>query len=246
MTEVRQALEQASKERRSGRNGRVAAICAAVLLCLALGFGLGRFTAPGAGAAQKNSRFSEPLVEAAVRARLALAEDAALTDDDLSQVRELFIYGDQVFPDLDSYNWEVDLSGPVGNIETLDDLALLPNLSELHIGHQTNLDVSAITKAPWLETVELKDEPVKGLASLAQLGEQPYLQHLELRDEALDSLEGVEQAPALRIIDLRNATVGDVSALRDLAHLETVYANAENYDALSRLFEGSGVDVRLE
>ena len=195
---IREALTE-EKVRKPGRKVRpwqAAAALLASLLLLCAGFAAGRFTDWLDPSGQ--TLFQEPLIEQAVRLQLD-RESGSLTEEDLSQVLRLYIYGTEAFADPEPFfSCSIDRSTE-GPIRTLDDLALLPNLEELHLVHQGYVDAAGIAGMAWLQTVELKHMRLSGVAPLA---DAPRLKHAILFCTGISDVTALENCPWLETLDI--------------------------------------------
>ena len=166
------------------------------LFLLGTGFALGRFThwfTPPARIA-----FKEPLLETAVRLQLG-KPSGPLTQEDLSAVKRIYIYGDQAYSDMDEWvRQRIDEHNP-GPLSALDDLALLPNLEVLDIARQGNVDIAALANHPLLHTVELKHMTISDVVPLSTLGR---LRHVVLFDAGLRDVTALENCPMLETLDV--------------------------------------------
>ena len=205
--QVKRALGRVRRRRRRILPAAAAVLAAMLLLCA--GFAVGRYTdllRPAEGIS-----FREPLIERAVRLQLG-RESGPLTEADLSRVKRLFIYGTQAFGDLESYcRCSIDESTE-GSILTLADLALLPNLEELHIVHQGIVDAGGIENHERLEIVELKHMHLVCAAAIAKLP--------NLRQAALFSVCLYDATPLENCQRLENLDVGlnDIASLAQIGH----------------------------
>ena len=254
------------------------------LAALCLGFAAGRFTdwlRPVPSVA-----FTEPLIERAVRLKLG-RERGTLSPEDLARVRNIFIFGSEVYADRNAYSRQsVDDHDP-GPVRTLDDLALLPSLEEICIARQGYLDVSgiagmsrlysveikhcrisgiqpiadltrlkhlclfdcgltdvtALENCPWLETL---DVGYNNLTDLKQIGSHPSLRSLNIAWLKMNNVDDIaRRMPKLRVLYLQHGAFRDLSGLRPLPDLETVYVLQEQFNEISSLFAGTDVEIRV-
>jgi len=194
--QVRQALSGAGRPvGRIDPRILVPIVLAAVMLLWA-GFAVGRFT-EWLRPVQK-TEFQEALIERAVRLQLG-KEKGDLTKEDLAQVKQIYIYGTEAFADPELfYQCTVDTSTQ-GPIRSLDDLALLPGLEEVHIIHQLYVDTSGLAGHPRLYTVELKHMRLSGAAPIADI---PGLRHAILFSTHLSDVTALENCPWLETLDI--------------------------------------------
>ena len=194
--QVREALNGVGRRRKRVRPLTAAMLALAALLLLAAGFAAGRYTdllrpAP-------KFVFQEPLIEEAVRLQLG-KKGGALTAEDLGRVERLYIYGTEAFADPEPFYQRDVATSAKGPIRTLDDLQLLPNLTELHIIHQGFVDASGVAGLAKLQTVELKHMRLSGVEPIA---DNPALRHAILFCAGLDDVTALENCPWLETLDI--------------------------------------------
>jgi len=228
-------------------------IGAALLLCvLVCGFALGRFT--DVLRPVPKISFSEPLIERAARLQLG-KESGALTAEDLSQVRRIYIYGSEAYGDPALF-YQQDISGHAeGPLRTLDDLKHLPNLEEIHIVRQGYLDVRGVAELTGLDTLEIKHTRISGVQPIARLTRLryvglfgcgltdvtplescPWLETLDIGFNDLTSLTQVGAHPSVRsatLMWLQMKNVDDIA--QRLPKLRTVYLQHSDIKDLSGL-----------
>ena len=189
------------------RPGRLLAAVLLALCCLCGGVSAGRFTGllrPGAGGG-----FAEPLIERAVRLQLG-KETGPLTPEDLAQITGIYIYADEVWTDPDGFFRQRPDRQAMGPIRTLDDLARLENLAEVHIARQGDVDVSALAGLRHVETVEFKHMRISGLEPVARL---PGLKHAVLFDCGLTGVTALEACTQLESLDIGLNGIGSLAAI---------------------------------
>lgn len=192
---VKRALLRAEKAR-----ARLARLAVAVLLILLCGgVCVGRYTGLWGGAGSVT--FREPLIERAVRLQLGKEEGGPLTREELQTVKEIYIFGDDValtqapFADgLAGARW----TQPRGNIESLADIALLPNLETLYVNYQTLSDLSPLAAHQSLRTVNLRHTRVSDVTPLVGL---LYLEYLSLYDTDVADASALDACPLLHALD---------------------------------------------
>ena len=201
--QVKRALEGVGRPRRRLKPGALLAVIALLLA----GFAVGRYT-DWLRPAQRIA-FQEPLIERAARLWIG-RESGPLTAEDLSRVTRLYIYGDRAFGEAEPF-YQCSIDGSTeGPIRTLDDLALLPNLEELHIIHQGYVDTAGIATLPRLNTVELKHMRLSGVAAIAAV---PRLRHAILFCDALTDVTALESCPWLETLDIG---LNDITSLNQV------------------------------
>ena len=260
-------------------------IVAALLLC-ALGAGFALGTCTDLLRPVPTIVFSVPLMERAARLQLG-KESGALTQEDLAQVRTIYIYGSEAYADPALYYQQDVARHAEGPLRTLEDVRLLPNLEELHVVRQGDLDVSAVTELTHLYTLEIKHTRISGVQPIAhlarlryaglfdcgvtdvtalencpwletldighndltdfrQIGAHPSVRSVNLMWLNMKNLDDIAQRmPKLRVIYLQHSAIKDLSGLKALPALEEVYVLPEQFDAVSALFAGTDVEVRV-
>ena len=194
--QVLRALDGVGRPRRRFRPAAAVALALAALALLGAGFAAGRFTDWLHPA--ERAVFQEPLIERAARLQLGRAS-GPLTPAELAQVKRLYIYGTEAFAGPEPfYQCSIDGSEE-GPIRTLDDLALLPNLEELHIVHQGYVDTAGVAGLSALQTVELKHMRLSGVAAIA---DAPRLRHAVLFCDGLNDVTALEDCPWLETLDI--------------------------------------------
>ena len=104
-------------------------------------------------------------------------------------------------------------------------------------------DFTPLENCPWLTTLDVGLNPV---TDLRQLGTHPGVQSLGLMWLKLDSLEGLPaRFPAVRTVSLQHSGSVDLTPLRELPRLETVYVLAEQAGAAEAALAGGGVTVQV-
>ena len=230
-SEVRRDLEKAQNQSKPIPIGRLL-IGAALLLCaLCCGFALGRFT--DWLRFDPPIVFSEPLMERAVRAQLG-RESGALTAEDLSQVRRIYICGSEAYADPEQYYRQSVEQHAEGPLRSLDDVRLLPALEEIHIMRQGYLDVSGLADRTQLVTVEIKHCRISGLQPIAHIAK---LRNAILFDCGLSDITPLEDCPWLGTLDIgrNNLTeLRQVGAHPSVCSLGFMWLRMENVDDIAQ------------
>lgn len=230
-TEIKQDLQKA-KDRRHPVSGKKFLIAAALLLCALLcGFALGRFT--DVLRPVPKISFSEPLIEQAVRLQLG-KEDGLLTFQDLLRVKQLYIFGDEVYLDPDLfYRQSVD-EHTEGSLRTLEDLRLLENLEEIHIHRQGYVDISGIADLTHVYTVDLKHMRISGMQPIARL---TRLKHAILFDCGLSDVTALENCPWLETLDIGRNDLTDLRQVGfhpNMRSLGLMWLSMKNVDDIAQ------------
>lgn len=201
----------------------------ACLLCLCAGFGLGLYAErtgflhdPGV------VTFQEPLVEQAIRLTLGLTEGESVRERDLLSVTELFICGDQVLTDEESYNAlchqiaSKELPWKNGGMTSLFDLASLKNLIALSIANQDIADLTPLQGLIALRNVDLRHNPV---SDLKPLGSLPYLAELCLFGTQVSDLSPLAGCPLLWRIDVGGSFMTSLQTCNEITGLKSLLLN---------------------
>ena len=203
ISQVRQDLRKAGKEKHVLGLRRCLTVAAALILMACAGFAVGRFT--DWMAFPQRVSFSEPLIERAVRLQLN-RETGRLTEEDLAEVKRIYIYGKEAYGDAELFFLQKIDDHEEGPIRSLRDLTLLPQLEEVRIVRQGYVDVSDIADLPRLRTVELKHMSVSGIQPIAHLSR---LREAGLFDAGLKDVSALSDCPWLETLDIgRNELCG--------------------------------------
>ena len=229
--QVKRALEGIRERVRPLSPRAVLALVLAALLLLGAGFGVGRYTdwlRP-----TPKITFQEPLIEQAARLWIG-KERGALTGEDLAQVTQLYIFGDQAFGEADPFNHCDVATSKQGLIRTLDDLKLLPNLEEVHIAYQGYMDTSGLAGLPKLYTVELKHMRLSGVAAI---GDVPGLKHAVLFCDGLSDVTALERCPWLETLDIglnEITSLAQVGSYPNVRSLGLMWLEMDNVDDIAQ------------
>lgn len=193
----------------------VPAILLAVMLVFAGWMLFGRSTA------QQMMQFREPMIEAAVRRQLNMAEGTPLQQEDLNAVTGLYIFADTIAADEDGFyagasTWYSDSSREHGAISSLEDLRMMPNLTHVMIAAQQITDLSPLAGLP-LVKVEFKHN---GITDISPLRGMEKLSSVGLNDNPMEDLSPLQTLPQLRFLDLCDANLYAPAVLDGLGNLE--------------------------
>ena len=256
--QVRAELKKASQNKpRNARRMLLGSILIAILSVCA-GFLLGRFTdifrpVP----AVLPVTFTEPLIESAVRASLGLDERAELTRENLSEVKRIYVYGNKVYADPDEFYSQDRINHTRGKIHTLDDLKQLPNLEELHINFQGDINITALSQMEKLSYVELKHvrfadvypltdlrmlrEAVlfdTGLSDFSALSACHWLESLDVGYNPISDMQQIGEHPYLRSLCLRRLQMETLDGIEEMPNLRGVtlaQSKIGDFSALKKL-----------
>jgi hypothetical protein len=253
VTALQKALEKA--EHASGRvRVRTAVMLAGAALLLGVLIGLW-IPWPGAGISvvqpvKEQVVFQSALIEDAVRLQLDKTENVPVYPDELAGVTSLHICGDQVFDGaqrllleympqqtelhlfLDSYKGE-SVAVHKGDIQTLEDLAAMPNLRILDVMFEEISDLSPLEGLP-IERLQLAGNNITDLAPLTLL---PLLTYLNLDGNPVMDLAPLSQITRLEVLDASYTYIYDLSPLQNLQALDSLYINNAKLTDVSPLAE---------
>lgn len=229
---VRKALLRSCEEQ---RRKTVYSVCAAAgaLALLSAGFLVGRYTTfllPGE--AVSSITFQEPLIEAAVRAQLGKTDDEPITTEELTSVRSLYIFGTMVAATREPF--ENGLAGDNdyirGDIDTLDDLAMLPNIENLQISYQNLEDASGLASLKHPVSINLMHTRIHDISMLA--GNQS-LEALNLYDTNVSDTACLNSCPRLNNLDLGRTLVKTLDEVGGMDTLTSLTLSCLRLDTLS-------------
>lgn len=222
----------------------IAALICAAFLCV--GFFVGRYTNfTPAFFTSSGVSFKEPLVEQAVRLSIGKQKNETITEEELTSVTELYIYGDKAVGNFDEFEaigqHKVKNDGTVhnGGISTLEDLAMLKNLRKLNIAWQNISDLAPLGELRSLEQIQLKHTPIEDVAPLSSLSN---LKELYLYDTSVSDMTVLSNCPMLESISAGETSITSIKAFAGIKGLR-------NLDLKDRPIETlSGIDAftRLE
>lgn len=233
--QVKKALRNADghRQKRAVRWGCAVLACAA---CLCAGFAIGRYTDTALPFSKGGVRFQEPLIEQAVRAVLGKAEDEPITETDLLNVSELYIYGDQAVadsPSFDELGTHMALNDGVlknGGLTSLDDLSQCKNLRTVRIVLEDLTDISPLAGLESLETVDLRHNP---LADVSPLGSLPALKLLSLYETHVSDLSSLSGCKMLENVDIGKTWITSFETLEGLTSIRELYMRETPLQTLS-------------
>ena len=230
------ARPEAQKKRR-----RLAAVAACLLLALLFG-GI----RVSVRAHQRTIKFTEPLIEQAVRANLGLSNTTAITKDMLGQVTALYIVADAACPDADSFyaaisRWYAAGRSARGFVTDLADLAAMPNLEEVGIVAQELSDISALAGHPKLKKVECKHNYITDISVLAGMD---HLTYVGINGNPVRDISPLAACPNLAFLDLCDVRSYEPSMIAQLGNFN--FLDISNPTESYRFLDGKSIlDLRL-
>ncbi len=183
--------------------------------------------------------FKEPVIERAVRVQLEKDEGEAVFEEELQNVRELYIFGDQVSKTGEEF--AAGLSGPLadlprGGLRSLEDVLLLPNLETLFVNYQELSDISALAALEYLEAANFRHTRVEDVSALSGmrrlryvclfdtnvsdiscLGSCPRLFNVELGSSLIESVDGMAGFDSVQSLSLRDLNLASLRVWKGFA-----------------------------
>lgn len=161
-----------------------------------------------------------------------------------SSVETLYVYGETPLDAYEPPRYRLFADGehdwvrlgerliPQGNIDALDDFALLGNLRELCV---CNDPVTSLDPILSLTQLTLLDVSHDELTNLGGIGALSQLETLNVSHNPLSGLEDVGELKGLRTLNVAYTDLTALDALLSLPSLETVYIDARLLDAAAAL-----------
>ncbi len=220
---------------------RAAGVLSVCLLFFCVGFYVGRYTKASPAIFQPAGvRFWEPLAEQSVRLALKKSDDMPITEQDLLNTTEVFIYGDHAAADQAQFrafaDSMVNKDGTVqnGGMHTLEDLVKLKNLRTAYIALQDIDDISPLAALPLLEYADIRHNPV---ADISPLAKSPKLETLCVFGTQVSDFSSLAACPALRVIDAGGTPVTSMTAFAGLTNLRELYLRKTAISSLEGIEE---------
>lgn len=157
---------------------------------------------------KKEVIFTEPLIEQAARLQLGKPE-GKLTREDLEQVTQIYIIGDQIFSSEDDFYRGFDdfYAGEQirGELSSLEDLKYMPNIRDLCIGAEQIKDTAPLKE---LDKIERVDFFANSISDVSSLKDKQYLADVILSDNPLKNIDFLERCPKVSFLILNDAGSG--------------------------------------
>lgn len=157
--------------------------------------------------------FTDPAIEAQIRAQLAVDEETVIYTNDLWKILSFTVPADAT---------------------SLADLHYLTFLEELVMSEGVSGQLDVLSSLSNLTTLTISDTVVEP-EELAFIGSLPKLQTLSLRGCSLSTIEGLETAVNLQYLDLSNNTIRKLDALASLQSLQQLYLQHNAITSVSKL-----------
>lgn len=189
---------------------------------------------------EQSVTFQNPVIEDAARQSLGKSDSEPITQEELSQISSLLLSGDRYFADWNSYetyyNQEWFLYARENTPRepfVLDDLCYFTGLRELALDVHCITDLSVLEDMP-LEKLSLKKCSLDSLSSLPDLEE---LKLLNVSDNPLTDISTLEKFPDLEELYFMNTSVTDIHVLEGskLRFLDCSYTGITDYSAVATL-----------
>lgn len=189
---------------------------------------------------EQSVTFQNPVIEDAARQALGKSDNEPITQEELSQISSLLLSGDRYFADWNSYEtfygqeWFLYSAEDIP-IEPfpLDDLRYFTGLRELALDVHCVTDLSVLKDMP-LEKLCLKNCSLDSLSSLPALED---LKMLDVADNPLTDISILAQYPDLEHLNLMNTSVSDIHVLEGskLRYLDCCYTGVTDYSVVATL-----------
>lgn len=184
--------------------------------------------------------FASPLVEKAARQELGLKENDVITKEDLGRIGKILICGDQVYSDWDDYNISgtdsslhgVSVSGN-GSIDTLADIAMMKNITELALYNQKIRDLSPLSGLP-ITKLGLANNQITDLSALSRCG---GITRLYLTGNPVSDISTLSELKNLQYLDLAGTSVEDISPVIGcpIVFISLISTPVQSYTPLTQL-----------
>ena len=163
----------------------------------------------------------EPLIEQAVRLMLNKKPSEPIDAIELERIESLYIFQDQCFSsETDFYaslsKWYMSNTRVRGEIVSLEDLALMPNLRNVLIGAERVTDITPLSKLTSLEKIDLRATNIVDITALRGL---PLLSTVGLNGCKITDISPLATCPNLNNLDLCDVDKYDVSGLDSFGEL---------------------------
>ena len=239
---VQKALLAVAKHRREQRV-QLLTLAITVVICLCAGFALGRYTSLFASPAI-GVTFEEPLIESAVRVQLDKEEGEPITEDELKDVRALYLFGEHVAKSADALEgFPQGRKGQRGSVRSLNDLAMMPHLEELVISYQEIEDISGVSVLKHLTSVDFKHNQIADLTPLANM---QLLNSVCLYETNVSDATILDTCPRLQFLELGASLVTTpmkIGGYRTLEHLSLKNMQLDTLEGMERFVRLNTLDV---
>lgn len=172
----------------------------------------------------------EPVIERIIRSKLQLPYDEPIYNDDIEQITELYIVGNQVQAGenvssvfLEERQYTVDgrtytPSYERGEIATLNDLRHMPFLERVAVAYQPQLDVSALAECGSVTELSLVGNGL-GNGDLGVLGRMSQLTKLNLGWNGISDISSLANLSNLTVLSLWGNEIGSIQTAAGMTQL---------------------------
>lgn len=190
----------------------------------------------------------EPLIERIIREQLALPYGDPIYNDDIEQITQIYIVGNQVQTSENRYSvyleenqYSVDgrtySRSERGEIATLDDLRYMPFLEKVAVEYQPELDISALAQCSGVTELSLAGDDLEN-ADLRVIGQMTQLTRLNLGWNQISDISALSGLANLTVLSLWGNNISDIGpagSLSELTYLDFSGNQVSDIQALSGL-----------
>lgn len=198
-------------------------------------------------------RFQEPLLEKSVRLALSKSNNDIISQEELANVTELYVFGDKAAANIEEYmNYSDDFAAKdkntvKGSISTLNDVTKLTNLRKLYLSNQNISDITPLSQLKSLECIELKHNPINDISPLSQLKllhslflfdtkvsdfsvlkSCIYLTDIDAGSTQIKSMDAFSGLTSLKILMVCKTSLESIDNIKDFPMLERIYLSETN------------------
>ena len=200
--------------------------------------------------------FKEKIVEKAVRVQLGFNDTDPIYEKDLEKVKNIYILGDQVYKEASEAYSHSPADVNTGIINTLDDFKMLPNVREVCVAIQNEIDISGLSNCQNLHTLDLKHTRIIDLSSLCELNNLNALfmfdtsvndttvlnsiEYLESFDIGFNNIIDMSQIGVfenLKELSIKMLNMNSLDGIELMPTIEIVWINGSQIDDISALAE---------
>lgn len=172
----------------------------------------------------------EPVIERIIRSKLQIPYDEPIYNDDIEQITEIYIVGNQVQAGenvssvfLEERQYTVDgrtytPSYERGEIATLNDLRHMPFLERVAVAYQPQLDVSALAECGSVTELSLVGNGL-GNGDLEVLGRMSQLTKLNLGWNGISDISSLANLSNLTVLSLWGNEIGSIQTAAGMTRL---------------------------
>ncbi len=179
-------------------------------------------------AAKLPYEFHSPLIEAAVRHELVLTDSDLITLQELDQIEELFVCGEQIYNSWSDHfvygksqymnipaYIEADIFRNQGSIESLEDISQMHNIRTLALYNQKISDLTPLKELKYLSRLGL------GTNNISDISVLENIKSVQLLDVSGNPLDDYDMTVLNNLPELNDLDIGD-TAVTSLQKLKTL------------------------